>query len=869
MTAPVLARLQELAAEARASGRVVRALVTGAEGLGRSHTLKALAAALAPHGFTVLSTSPDTGPVPAALVRALAPDLPADDAGLLEALRRHGPVAALGAQEQTLAAELVASLLGRPAQAATAGLDAESRREGAFAEVGRWLTLEGARAPVAVLVDDGDLADADSAAFIDFLAHLGDALPLVLVVTADADARALGGGAAERLTAWRSEPGWERLALPDVAPQAMAALLAGLGLSPAQADVVTARAGGNPGRAARLAQVLLASPDSPLPATPEALRLWPVQRLGEAPWALARRAALLGDVLPLAALEAVGAASGEALEALLEAGVLRRVAPAARPQLRFADGRTRVALAATVPPAEATALRAAAARWAKAELERTPADDFPAVASLVPMAVPALDDDAASLWAEARAAVVADRAQVLEALVAAASAAQGVRRLVLLRRIGDLQVLAGQPERALETVRAAPRQTPAVSPLPGVPAGRAVATWVRSPLDRWHALMPEAAVTAVELTRAEALSHLVKKEDTQAAFQDLERRLTRLKGDAAAQLWVRWAKSWTWFLCEILRRPQDALKACAAVRLAVPKALLSGGELALGLVRAEEVAKSTAGDFTGAAASVDEHLALAQAQGNLREGCLAWNARAILHFGQGELAPARLAFEKAIEQARATGWLRRDAISTHNLALVLTELGAYDEAYAAETRYAKLSVVIGNHAGTAEAPAVLAGVALGRRDAKAAEPLIAQALKAAEANGWAMLLAWGRVLSGRLKVLHFLERRDALDLTRAKNDLLAALDALEEHSAAWSEELDPGEVYALYAAIRKLSGQVPGAKDVLERGRRLVPKENVVSHRALDVGQAFVEGQGLAEALGWFDARGYARLVGWWRALAG
>jgi hypothetical protein len=163
---------------------------------------------------------------------------------------------------------------------------------------------------------------------------------------------------------------------------------------------------------------------------------------------------------------------------------------------------------------------------------------------------------------------------------------------------------------------------------------------------------------------------------------------------------------------------------------------------------------------------------------------------------------------------------------------------------------------------------VLAGVALGRRDAKAAEASIAQAHKAAVTNGWAMLLAWARVLSARLKVLRYLERRDTLDPSRSKNDFLAALDALEDHSTAWSEELDPGEVYALYAAVQRLTGQGAAAKTTLERAARLVPKENVVSHRSLAVGRAFVDGAGFEDALAWFDARGYARLVAWWRALA-
>lgn len=868
MTVPVLARLKELAADARREGRVVKALLTGAEGAGRSHALAALVTALRADGFTCHTAALRDGPAAASLVHALAPGLPDAPGALLDALAAAPRLAGLEPTERRTAAELLASLLGVVDPGfGTASLDPESRREGAFAELGRWLAHAAAGAPLLLGVDDVHAADGDSAALVDFLGNLGDALPLLLVVTVDADRQRTASAAVDRVEAWHAEPTWAHLALATEPTDVVLALIADEGVRGDAAAAIAARAAGNPGLALTLARFARHAPGTPLPETAAVLRVETVRALGDDAFALARRLAALGPDTPVEAL-AAAKVDLAALPALEAGGVARRVGPEGGRRVRFADGRTRAALAADLPAGEAEALRRSVASWARATLERAAPDALSAVAALVPLAVPALDEAEASLWNEARASVLADRGRILDALVSAANGAHGVRRVVLLRRIAELHVLAGQPERALETLKTVSRGVPPVSSLPGTPAGRAVNALVRAPLDRWHALVPDAALAAVELTRAEALSHLVRKEETQAAFTELERRLARLTGLPAAQLWVRWAKSWAWFLCEILRRPLDAQKACQAVRRAVPPDLLKDGELALGLVRAEEVAASSAGDFSGALARVEEHLRLTQAQHNLRDGCLAWNARAILHFGQGELAPARKAFAKAIEQARGTGWLRRDAISTHNLALVLTELGAYDEAHAAETRYAKLSVTIGNHAATAEAPAVLAGVALGRRDARAAEAYIAQAQKAAETNGWAMLLAWARVLSARLRVLRYLERKDTLDLARSKNDFLAALDALEEHSTAWSEELDPGEVYALYAAVQKVSGQASAGRATLERAARLLPKENVVSHRALTVGQAFVDGRGLEDALAWFDARGYARLVGWWRSLA-
>ena len=75
-------------------------------------------------------------------------------------------------------------------------------------------------------------------------------------------------------------------------------------------------------------------------------------------------------------------------------------------------------------------------------------------------------------------------------------------------------------------------------------------------------------------------------------------------------------------------------------------------------------------------------------------------------------------------------------------------------------------------------------------------------------------------------------------------------------------------MYARYAAVQRMLGQGAAAQETLQRAARLLPKENVVSHQALAVGRAFVDNQGLADALSWFTVRGYVRLVDEWRALA-
>jgi tetratricopeptide (TPR) repeat protein len=164
---------------------------------------------------------------------------------------------------------------------------------------------------------------------------------------------------------------------------------------------------------------------------------------------------------------------------------------------------------------------------------------------------------------------------------------------------------------------------------------------------------------------------------------------------------------------------------------------------------------------------------------------------------------------------------------------------------------------------------VLAAIALARGELSRADELISRARKAAESNGWTMLYAWTRALAGRLRIHRYLATRDGLELSRAKTDLLAAIDLFEEHSTGWTEEVDPGEVFALLAAVLRLAGNRDAALPILERGLKLVPAQNLVSHRALDASWSMVEGIEMDPALEWFEQRGYQRFSRLWRQLAG
>jgi tetratricopeptide (TPR) repeat protein len=509
--------------------------------------------------------------------------------------------------------------------------------------------------------------------------------------------------------------------------------------------------------------------------------------------------------------------------------------------------------------------------------------------AVLPLALVALEvraPELASLWREAWAGFLAQHArpaQELAALEDAARAASGVRALVLLRRVAEAHLGEGRPERAHQLLSRVARTLPTPSPLPnpselrsvlqhqltrGPPAPEGGRARTPPALDRWDTLAPDAALTAVELVRAEALSHLVKTEDALRTWEEASRRLERMSGPVAHVLWLRWATASSWFLSEVCGRPGEVSARCARVRAKVPADAIAASEAAFDFLRAEEIAASSSGDFARAQALVEEEIALTHRTGNLRDRCLAWNARAILHFGQGALDDALAAFSTSLQLAAQTDWLRRQAIATHNLALVHCERLELDRASALVDSYAALSPTLGNHAALAEAPLVRAAVELARLAPEAAKKHLDLARKHAEDNGWKMLEAWSRSLAGRLQLITHALTKDRLALPRAKNELLAALALLEEHAGAWTEEVDPGETYALLAAAQLLSGQLEAAHETLQRGQRAVPPQNVVSHRALLVGRAFVGQTPLDGALRWFEENANQRLPKLWRALA-
>jgi tetratricopeptide (TPR) repeat protein len=852
--------LQSILDTARVERSQQRVLLVGAEGTGRTRLLTQSA-----HVRVDVARGPLLTQTLLALVGTTG-----DDETMLKALAAAPAMQNVEADRAAVAVELLASLLGiRLPSFRTAKLDEDSRREGAALELARWVIDRALTAPLCIAFDDAHLADDEGVAFLEALSQREEPAPLVLVVAFDSAPERQSAAFRSRREAWLADKRWRRIEHKVPAADELEKSLVALGATAEQARAIVRAVNGNPGLATGLwPYVRDGAKLAELPITHDGLRLMRVKALGNDVLHACATLGGLGGVAPLPALAAIDTNLPDSLSRASEAGLVELQSHGAYRVARLTDQRLRPALAQALSQGQMLGARLAAGAWAVQALEELSSENFSRLASfLVPLATPALDGVTASMWDEAWAFTRGGRSETIARLESALRTATGVRRLVLLRRIAEVKLFLGLPEEAIATIASAGKPQQVRSTLPDMAVGRVLEAQLTHVLDRWDRLTVEEAVTALELVRAECVSYLVKKDDTQRAYVELEKRLVKLSGFAVPHLWIRWAKGWSWFLCEILGRATDAMKACALVRQQVTDEVLARDEDAIAFVRAEEIATSSIGDFSRARQLTDEHIALAEKAGKLRDACLGWNARAIVHYGQGELPQARKAFERSLELARSTGWLRREAITLHNLTLVLTELEELELAATFESTYARLSVLVGNHAGKAEAPLVLAAVELARGKLKEADTLIHQARKVAEANGWNMLVAWSRALTGRLRLLRYKSGGDVLEVTKAKNDLLAAIEVFEEHSLAWTEEIDPGEVFAEYALALKWSGQSKQARDVIASALSKLPKENVVSRRHLEVANAAVSGLPMDAALKWFDDNQFKRRASMWRRL--
>lgn len=718
----------------------------------------------------------------------------------------------------------------------TRGLDPLSRWEGVQEELARLVPRPGGWA---LVLDDALKAAPET---LRFLAQLGEASREGLVVLAihEEERAALR----ERFPRLSGSAAWSEVTLPPLSAEALS-----------RAFPHTAARARGMALTARLLEV--AAVEGPAPG-PELL----VGRLvAELPPEVRRALDALiavGGRLPLSAAGVLPASSLEALQRRL---LLQR-GPTAR-----ARGGDEVWLAfpgwmPAVPDAQASTLRALFLPWA----ERTLAGGL---RSLHPLALQLLSTGAArpvaSLAAELRWRLTGEEGD----LRLAARDAAGVRRLVLARLLAEAELFRGDVQRALNTATSAARQS-------SFGSTKLPQEWVErlhhetgDELERWVSLSHDEAQVALELVRAEALSHLGVAHDTRRAFEQLESRLRRLTpGPAVTAAWLRLARTWVWFAAEVLADGGLARRICDTVRGSLSPDAIHRSTQAMGFLRAEQVAHSRGGDPLRARELADELISLSEERGDLKEECVAWNSRGLLHLRDGELERGKAAFTRSLELAQLLGFKRREAVALHNRGLMLAFMGDAQASLDSQQTYLALSERIGNTLARAYGPAAMAMVHVMGPDLARAEAELETARRAAEENGWPGLLAWTRHLAGTGKLLQARRRKDTLLLSRARLDFLACLDVLEDRQTGWSEELDPAETGALLAMTHHFSQQTGPALQAMERAKKYA-HGSAASPWVLAAAKDVLEGRVPEASLAWFRAHSHHRAAELWQRLAG
>lgn len=779
------------------------------------------------------------------LLRArLGIDITARGSVLLDALDARAP------DLEPLGREFLATSMGvlRP-EFHVARLDARSRQEGAQAEVGRWLSHgEGAFAWV---IDDALSLDNESLEFATWLVQSADFPGLVVLAVRD-DEKAVFD---TRVKALRVSGRMKEVALPSLDHDALHA-----------AFPSSARASKGLALTARLLE--LSGHEGVSGLTLDAAVRELQHSLTSSERDVLGVVSVAGGRVPLSALEAVlGPHRAEVVDALerrllVRSGRTTRCHGEREVWLRFPS------LVPDNTPAQTRAWCEAIGAWAERQLLATHAD--PAQRSfLLPMSIRAAESIGDAARVSLAWELTARSGAAAFALRRAEASATGVRRLVLTRMRAEDELFHGGAAQAAKTAQTAFRQVGSSS------LGNGPAPWcqlvlrdVRDELEQWETLTTEEASCALELARAEALSHLGQGGETRRAFEGVQSRLVTLKRTPATDaLWLRLARTWAWFAAEMLADGALARDICTAARQRVGGDGIAASSHAVAFLRAEQIAHSRGGDPAEARRLADELIAVSQARGDQKEECVAWNARSLLSLRDGALGLAREGFERSLDLARGIGFRRREAVALHNLGLVLAYMGEYGASLACQEKYLQLSEAIGNHPARAYGPAAMALVYVQQLDVHRAEPALLRARRAAEENGWPGLIAWTRHLSGLLKLLRHLDRRDGLQLSLARADFLACLDLLEDRKAGWSEELDPAETAAFLALTWLCSGNHAQAKAALPRAEAYA-EGSPHSTQVVAALSALISKQSPSAAVDWFDAHGYFRSTELWTRVA-
>lgn len=790
--------------------------------------------------------------------QALAADLPGQDDQIL------------------LAAEFFAMVLGvvQP-DSRIQRLDARAAWEAARTQMIRWMAAVCARTPWLVVLEDAQRGDVETAELLSFALRMeGGRGPMVVLTLREEDFLPQSPFH-PHVEGWSREALTTEIRLGELPVESLAEALVSMTEGGAPLEVareVAAHADGNPMFATELMALLREEGrllgQAPLgklelPLSMREVLAARLERVGEAGREVARRAAVLGAAFDRAPLEQIWDRPREELDlgltSLLEAEMVREERFSEGAALSFRHARVHDMAQARVSPEERRRWMGRLESWAREKIHlASPAEQVP----YLPLLARACGERGGvlerSLWLE----LLGRHQQRLhrpgasiQALEAAAEGVRGPRRAVLLRWLAEELLAAGQLDRALAV--ASEKSAAAGAPGAELPAEAMEAVRALQPaaLDDWERLGAPEAELALELVRMEALALLGRTTEALQAIQGARARLEAQAGQVAIRLWLRWARASVHFVSEVSGDTASAAAMVKALEGRVAGAVLSPGDR-LQLLRVQELMAVRVGRYADAERLLGEQLRASREAGDLCEESIVYNALGIFHAGQGQLHKAKEAYLRAAALAREIGLKRREGVGVHNLGLVEGELGNVAEARRCQEEYLGLSRPVGNHYAEAYGPASIASALLGTAALEEAERYAEQARRIAEERGWYFLKAWAVGLQGQAGLLRASAMTPRAAVQSAADGIGTALRMLHEKHVHWTEELDPGELYA-FLAVGTAACQGPGAaRAVLDRGQEVMPASCVVSHAWLEAGRALLGGK---PATAWFSERGYVR----------
>ncbi len=799
-------------------------------------------------------------------------------AHLYEQMRQENPAIEAGREELTT--EFFSFVLGvsRPGFHIQS-MDGKSKWDGAFVEIKNWMEGRAVGSPWIWILEDAQKGDADTVSFLDWAVHLNWNAPVLVIITVREEDFSPAGYWYEPLKHWLKDGLIGEIRLSEIPPPVLASALVTMldgEVSQAVAQRIAEHTEGNPLFAIELVLYLKEQgllddeavwEKASLPNSVREVMEARIERLGNDGKEVAKRGALMGRRFTAEAVGRIWERPGPEMEnglvVLRETETIYEEASKlflGEMEQVFRHGRLQDAALARIPREERLRWLLELEHWAQAKLEGLGERWDGAGILLIPLIARSREENGdgwqASLWYEVVGLLHRKYHRTQEAAQAFHKAlvnASGVRRFTLCRQGAEVELFAGEAEKALKTIDE-------VGQTDGAPVGewteslrRKLAALTEDPLMRIETLDLPAAEIMLELTRADALVHLARVPEAEAVYKQLGARLETMTGENSLRLWLRWGRAWAYFLSQIAGNPKAAEEVCNSIRQRINLHNPVLEEERLFFLSAESNVEIDLGRYAEAQAHNDERLSIAQARNNQKEEVAAWNIKGIICQALGELNSTCEYYEKALNISRVIGYRRGEVIALHNLASTYADQGRWEIAIQHEEQYLAISRVTGNRLAEAYAPLTLGAIAVEQGEFERADALLHQGLKIAEENGWPLLIELGQLSLVNLRFYRWFEQRDPAAL----QEVARQMKAFEQ--APHSDQ--NGEFFATLSLAIYLAGDPKGARAVLRRARQKADASWVTDRVWLDYAEAVINRRSGEKALEWFRQRGFVRAV--------